>query len=380
MSERTVVLFDGDEPDLSRIAAALRAAIAAPDDDPDEPASAGAIAVPVSDAAALEAASLEDAGVAVVLDPASEARARDAGVERVVAVLPMLDAGADDWDLDAEVVLVAHRAAVDAVVARGVERDRIRVVGPIAPAGWAPHPDRAALRTELGLPADVPWVVVRASALDLDDLGPSLVQLSLVSRKAVWLFDVGGDPEAARLLRRRVPGHGLDAHMFAEGPDALSAYQAADLVLGRLGGAEVLRAFAVGAALVCPEPRSSQLALAHRVETEGLAHVADAAATLSVTLDTALAPAALEEARAAVAKLDAPGGAARVAEALASLDTDERLSLAPPAGLPRGIERLSDPSAAIEGAPPPPAAKKREDDLEKQVDAELAALREKLGL
>ncbi|MEZ4340570.1 MAG: hypothetical protein R3B82_28450 [Sandaracinaceae bacterium] len=315
-----------------------------------------------------------------MLDPAAEARARDAGVKRLVAVLPTLDAGADDWDLDAEVVLVAHRATVEAVVARGVERDRVRVVGPIAPAGWAPPADRAALRAELGLPADVPWIVVRASALDLEDLGPSLVQLSLVSRKAVWLFDVGSDPEAARLLRRRVPGHGLDAHMFADGPDALSAYQGADLVLGRLGGTEVLRAFAVGAGLVCPEPRSSQLALAHRLETEGLAHVADAAATLSVTLDTALVPAALEEAHAKVAALDVANGAARVAEAVATLDSDERLSLAPPAGLPRGLERLSDPSAAIEGAPARPAAKAREEDLEKQVDAELAALREKLGL
>ncbi len=318
--------------------------------------------------------------MALVLDLASETLARDAGLKRVVAVLPTLDAGSADWDLDAEVVLVAHRAAVEAVVARGVERDRVRVVGPIAPAGWAPHPDRAALRAELGLPAEVPWVVVRAQALDLDDLGPTLVQLSLVSRSAVWLFDVAGDPEAARLLRRRVPGHGLDAHMFAEGPDALAAYQAADVVLARLGGTEALRALAVGAGLVCPQPRGDQLALAHRLETEGLAHVADAAATLSVTLDTALAPEALERARAAVAALDAAGGATRVAAALSTLDADERLSLAPPAGLPRGIERLSDPAAAIEGAPPKPAAKAREADLEKQVDEELAALREKLGL
>lgn len=382
MSDRTVVLYDGADPDLARVAAAVRAALGAGDDDGDEGGAAGAIALPVSDAAALEAASIEDAAVAVVLDPRSEARARDAGVVRVVALLPHLD-GAADWEIDADVVLVAHAAWVPAVSSEhGVERDRVRVVGPVAPLGWAPHADRAALRASLGLRPDVPVVVVRAHALDLEDLAPSLVQLSLVSRDAIWLFDVGADPEAARLLRRRVPGYGLDAHMFAEGPDALPAYQAADVVLGRLAGPGALRAFAVGAGLVAREPSSAELGLAHRLEDAGIAHVADAAATLAVTLDAALAPAAIEAARARVAALDAAGGAARVAEALRALDSDERLSLAPPAGLPRGLERLSDPEAAIEGPAPAPRAstKAREEEIEKKIDEELAALREKLGL
>ncbi|MCB9593403.1 MAG: hypothetical protein H6719_11785 [Sandaracinaceae bacterium] len=384
MSQRTVVLCDGQDPDLIAVATALRAAVRAPDDDaePDRP---GAIAVPVWDDDAAEEASLRDADVAIVLDAASEARARDAGVRRVVAVLPRLGADMSDWDFHGDAVLVSHEASVADVIARGVQRDRVRVVGPIAPAGWEPHPDRAALRGELGLRVDVPWIVVRAHALDLDDLAPSLVQLSLVSRDVVWLFDVGSDPDAARVLRRRTPGHGLDAFMFADGPDALRAYQAADVVLGRLDGGETLRAFAVGAGLVTPRPSHAQLGLAHRVEVAGLAMIADAAATLSVTLDAALAPAAIERARAAVSELDAGGGAARVAEAIGTLDGDERLSLAAPAGLPQGLERLSDPDAAIEGMSADPAAgrapaRSREEDLEKKVDEELAALREKLGL
>ncbi|MBX3270286.1 MAG: hypothetical protein KF729_08490 [Sandaracinaceae bacterium] len=378
MSQRTVVLYEGDDPDLAAVAAAVRAAIGVSDDEPEDESTAGAIALPVSDAAALEAASLADADVAVVLDEASQARARAAGVRRLVALLAPLDA--PGWELDADVVLVAHEVLVPELVARGVARERVRVAGPVAPAGWAPHPEREALRARLGLGADRPWVVVRAAALDLEDLAPSLVQLSLVSPRAAWIFDVGADAEAARLLRRRVPGYGLDAHMVADGPDALDAYQAADLVLGRIGGVEALRAFATGAGLVTPSPARAHLGLAHRVETAGLAQIADAAATLSVTLDAALAPAALAAARATSLGLDAAGGAARVALALRALE--ERIADAPPAGLPRGIERLSDPEAAIEGAPEraPGDAKARHDDLEKKVDDELAALRRKLGL
>lgn len=377
-SERTAVLVDGDAPpDLVGVARAVRAALRVPEEVEQEDAEGSGIALPVAEEDAPEP-SLDTAHVAIVLDGPSSIRARNAGVPKVVALLPWLSARWEGGDLDADLVLVPHRALIDDVVAAGAARDRVRVVGAVAPMGWAPADDRAALREKLGSRVDAPWIVVRVHVFDRDDLAPALVQLSLVSAHAVWLFDVGLDADFARVLRRRVIGYGLDALMFAEGPDALSAYQAADVVLGRLEGAEAMRAFAVGASLVTPKPRPEQLGLAHVIETAGLATIADAAATLSVTLEGALAPAALERSRANALALDAASGAARVADAVRALLAEERSVASIPAGLPRGFERISEHGDGERPAPraptPPP------DDLDASVDAELAALRKKLGL
>lgn len=372
------VLYEGDDPDTHRIAVALRAALV-PDDTSEPEESSSAIAMPLGDAEAH--VSLEEAEVAITLDGASLERARAAGVRRTVAVLPFLSAEFGGTDLDADLVLVSHEAVVAEAVRGGAAKARIRVAGMVAPDGWAPVDDRSAQRARFeqgGLRTDVPWVVVRAQALEREDLAPALVQLSLVRRDVTWLFDVGVDADFARILRRRAGGYGLHAFMFAEGDDARVLYQAADLVVGRLDGPEAIRAFTVGAALVTGPPRGGQLRLAHAVEEAGLASIADAAATLSVTLDAALTDAALERARALSAELDPRGGAARVVEAVRALVRgEERPSL--PAGLPRGLERIDEGDAlpsSEEASRSPSGA----DDLDRKVDEELAALREKLGL
>lgn len=377
-AERMVVLVDPDAPpDLRRIASAVRAAVRGSDEPADDAEHASAIALPVGDGDTADP-SLEDADVALVLDGPSLARARAAGVPRVVALAPFLGMGWGDEDLDADLVLVVHRALVEPAVEAGATASRVRVVGAVAPEGWAPHGDRDALRAELGLRVDAPWVVVHAHALDRDDLAPALVQLSLVSADVVWLFDVGVDADFARQLRRRVVGYGLDAFMFAEGPIALGAYQACDVVLGGLDGPEAIRAFAVGASLVTPRPRHDQLRLAHVIETAGLATIADAAATLSVTLDAALAVPALSRARALSLEVDAASGAARVVEAVRALGGDEGGDARLPAGLPSGFERISE--SDDEERPDPERRTPGPDDLDAKVDEELAALRRKLGL
>ncbi len=221
-------------------------------------------------------------------------------------------------------------------------------------------------------------MVVRAGAIE-DDPVATLVQLSLVRVDAVWLFDVGRDPELSRLLRRRVPAHGLDALMFADA-DARRVYAAADAVLGRIEGPEAVRALAVGAAFAALPPRRAQARLAHVLETAGLVDVADAAATLAVTLDRVLSAHSLSRARSSEAHQEAAGGAQRVAAAVRQLARGE-LAEVRATGLPDGLERLSeaDRSEPRDEAPEPsaPAGK---DDLDTQVDEELAALRRKLGL
>jgi hypothetical protein len=375
-----IVLFERAEPEVRDIAAALERALGA-DTGPDDPTpSSSPIALPADDGGPVRPPRLREAEIAVVLDPESAERAREAGVRRIVAVCPFL---AVEWDepLVADLVLVAHDAAVEDAVAQGARRERVRVCGPIAPEGWGPAEDRDALRAELGLRADVPWVVVRASALDRDDLAPSLVQLSLVRVDAAWLFDVGADPDLARALRRHVPGYGLDATMFADGQDALRAYQAADLVFGRLEGPEAIRAISVGAALATVAPEREQVRFAHLVEESGIAAVADAAATVAVTLDAALTEGELRRGRASSRALDAKGGAERAAGFIGELARGDLGGAPVAAGLPRGLERLSEPDAERPArAPDDDEHPRKDEDLDKKVDEELAALRAKLGL
>lgn len=365
-----VVLFERrDDPDLRAIAAAITRELGSDD---DAPAPSGAIALPVGDGVPR----LETADVAIVLDAGSAERARAAHVPRIVALFPRFDLA---WEgpFDVDLVLVPHEALIEEAVANGVPAARVRTAGPVAPDGWAPAADRGELRARLGLRADTPCVVVRAAALE-DDPAAALVQLSLVRREVVWLFDVGSDAELARRLRRRVPGYGLDALMFADGPDALAAYQAADAVLGRIDGIEVIRAAAVGAALATMPPRTDQLRLAHALESSGLADVADAGATLAVTLDRTLEHDALAAARAVMARLEAGEGPKRVVSIVRQLARGE-LPTAGGSGLPLGLERLGAPEQKRE-AGPAPEAPPRKDEIDQKVDQELAALRQKLGL
>lgn len=366
MTESITVLHDVDAGTVRRgIAAALERALGA-DEEPDADAR-GAIALPVP-----EAGAIGDAQIVVALDAGSLERASRARVPTRVALFPFLRA---EWrgDLDADLVLVPHEALVADVVALGARRERVRVCGPIAPDGWSPSDDRGAARERLALGED-PCVVVRAHALERDDLAPSLVQLSLVRRDVRWLFDVGSDVELAKRLRDHVPGYGLDALMFADGGDALHAYRAADAALGRIGGAETSRALATGAALVFVPPRSGELRLAHIIEEAGLARIADSAATLGVTLDAALTDEALAAGRAASVGLDAAGGASRAIEMVRGLARGE-LEGARPTGLPVGFERLGDPELSTRAKEEAPAPER-----DPSVDEELAALREKLGL
>lgn len=363
-----VVVFEpAGDPDLRGVAASLSRALTGADEGEGEPSEA--IALPAPDPVA-QPVRIEEARVALALDPRSAARAREAGVPRVVLVSPRLELEADA-SLDVDLVLVAHEALVEVAAGRGLSA---RVCGPIAPDEWRASADRGARKVELGLEPGVPWVVVRAAALE-DDPSAALVQLALVRQRCVWLFDVGGDPELARRLRRRVPGYALDAVMFADGPDALRAYGAADAVLGALHGPEMIRALSVGASLVAVPPRGGDVQVADALERDGVAAVADAGATLAVTLDAALEPPALEAAREAGARLEAEHGARRAVDLVQKLVRGE-LEPRASSGLPRGLERLSAPEVERASGPPTPTAK----GLDTSVDEELAALRKKLGL
>jgi len=369
-----VVLDAREDPHAAPVTAAIAKALAV----------AGARSEKVSEGrpshapAAIAEDILHGADAAVVLDPASFDRAREAGVPFCVVVFPGFDLA---WSGDlgeADAVVVAHEGLVDELVRRGAPRGRVHVAAPVAPEGFAPVEDRAAAREALELPADLPLVVVPALAFDEWGLKALLVQLSLVSREAGLLFDVGRDSELAEELRHLVPVHGLRGWMFAEERDCHRFWQVADVVVARARGYEVGRALAAGAPLVLLPPGRAGAYSADVLESAGVAEEADVVATLAVTLDRVLEEEALSASRRAVAGFRSEDGAARVAEVVREAwegrDTG-RKSL--PRGLPHGLERLSTaPPGEEEPTPAPEAA--RDDDLEARIDRELEELKKRI--
>lgn len=375
MQERTlrIVVLDAQPGQRFGVTESIAAALAA------EPAPRNARASePPSMATEGEAeARVHEADAAVALDAASLERARESGVPVCAVVLPSFDIAWPDDLGQADLVLVAHEVLRDALVRRGVALARIDIVGPVAPEGWAPATERNALRAAAGLDPATPVVIVPAAVLDEEGPHALLMQLALVSKDVVWLFDVGNDIETADALRRIAPAHGVRGYMFADGPDAVRHWQLADVVLGRARGDEVLRALAIGSPLVLLPPGRTDSVAAAALEASGAARRADSMATLAVTIDLAVTPDALAAGRAAAAKLDSPGSAMRIATKvrdawIARHDAGQLL----PRGLPTGLEKL--PDTPIAATPIPDREGRTTAELEARIDAELDALKKRL--
>lgn len=270
--------------------------------------------------------------------------------------------GSSDVDLWA----VGHEAAARALGARGVAPESVVVTGLPVPEGFADPADRAAARQAVGLGAG-DFVLVVRTEVAADDLGPLLVQLTLLERRPWILFDVADDVAAAARLRAEVPRLALSARMFAAGPDAGRFTALADVVLGPADPFDVARTFACGAAaVVLGRPARGTL---DAVVDAGAVKVVLAVGRLAADLDLLRAPERLEAARAAARAAAVPDAAKRLADLLTRAAA-ERATLATRRrrrGLPVGLEDLTGPE--------PAAPKRPEPDL----DAEIAALRKKIG-
>lgn len=356
---------------------------------------------------------LADATHALVADPAIAAYVARPGL--VVASVGPLVAAAD-----AETAPVPGAASADAPAATGAGSPG--EAGEPTPASNSAEA-RAALRRALGLADGARVVAVSAHEAREAGLRALLVQLELCRfPPAVWL-DVGDDAETARRVRAALPGHALDAWIVGAGSSA-AALAAADLALARAAGPFAVEALAAGApvlALPRDEGRAERAALSALLAL-AQPRPSSTLATLAVALDAALAEDGPERARAALAARDLPGSAARAvayaAEALAAIPGPRRSASV---GVPSGFERVSwrddaasragpagadvagAPAAAGAGAradehPPPeipprghaaataarPGAGERppaygDADLDARVEAELAALKARLG-
>ena len=359
MARPVVVLARGDDPASTGTAQALGSALEGE----------GAEAV-VRTGVYASAPLPPDALAAVALDSDSLEHACQQGAGHCVAVPLAFDARWDDFG-SADQVLLAHDRLVAVAVSRGARRSRVVVVGPIAPSGFEPASDRAAVRAELGIEGSWPLVLVPGTLVAAEGPVPLLLQLGLIDEEAHYVFDVGRDAVVADALRDQAPAHDLRAHMVATGEAAGRAWQAADLVLGHPLGSEIALALAVGAPMVLLPGGRQGAAAGDALEASGVALEADALATLAVTLDQALGADALAGARQAVVDLHVEGSAERAARVMMR-EAMARDSRGPKRGLPKGLEALGELGDAPDAAPAP------DSDLEARIDAELLELKSRL--
>lgn len=315
------------------------------------------------------------ATVAFAFDPSSLEHA-PAGAFRV-AVLP---AFATDWrEPVADAVLVAHEEVAARLGARA--RRHAHVVGPIAPPGFV---DEAEGEGDGDLEGAV--VVLLPSAVMALGPTPLFVQLSLVGAPASFLFDVGRDVELADALRTFGAGHlGEESRVGLFSSERQQAlYRRADVVVGAGYDLALAAALGAGTPVVAVEPERASEALA----ATGAAVLAPSGAMVSVALDEALGR--HDELTEAAVRLEAAGGAARALEQALELAAGKG---EPPRaeGLPAGIEwlpterelgerliRTAEGTAEPADDSQPPEAPD-EPSLEDRIEAELEALKKKLG-
>jgi hypothetical protein len=198
---------------------------------------------------------------AVVFDPHAAlaltvARDQTPSPAPVIAVVGELEPAAAWAQTDADRFIAVDELAAVALADAGVEGERILVTGAIGERAFAEAgaQDRAALRARFKLgpkPTDR-VALVEVAGMGAELTGQLALQLSLLDGgdQITFLFDAGGDVEAAAVLRRQVPTLGLRAKLFGATADAALLWRAADVIVARPRPEVASRAMLVGGKLV----------------------------------------------------------------------------------------------------------------------------------
>jgi UDP-N-acetylglucosamine:LPS N-acetylglucosamine transferase len=234
--------------------------------------------------------------VTVTFDPATAAAlsvVRDEGSHAapVVAVIAELEPDPSWAATDADRYLTIDEEAAAALAEHGVEGERIIPVGPLCEWAFveAAKEARDALRQRYRIDGGGPVVVVHVDGLGYEGSSQIALQLSLVAGNATYLFDAGGDVEAATSLRRQVPTLDLRAKLFGRTPDAARYWRCADVVVARPTSASIARTMVLGSRMVSFMPEGRDGAhLASAMEARGLGTTAESVLLLSSAIEPLL--------------------------------------------------------------------------------------------
>jgi UDP-N-acetylglucosamine:LPS N-acetylglucosamine transferase len=258
----------------------------------------------------------------------------------VIAVVPELMPSAAWAQCEADRFFVVDDEAAVALEDNGVTGHNIVPVGAIGSVAYAGAGamDRNRLRERFKLTGKV--VLVEVNGLGHEQASQLALQLSLVEQGISYLFDAGGDRDAAAALRAQVPVLGMKAKLFGETDDAPLLWRCADVVVARPTSRAVGRATAVGAALVCYCPRdTAELRVGEAIEDRGRGAVASNALMVGTALGRAL--------KCEASALPAPGidAAGTIADATWLIGKDREAVLAD-----KVAARSAGRAAEVEGA------------------------------
>lgn len=233
--------------------------------------------------------------VALAFEPAAVsalAQARDDALEGapVLAVVADLEPGAAWGQTDADRYLAIDDEAAVALADAGVAEDRVVVVGPMGERSFteAAGQRRASVRERYGLSGG-PIALVEIGGVGGEIASQVALQLSLLEEKPLFVFDAGGDAEAAQALRAQVPALELRAKLFGTSRDAPQFWRAADVIVARPRPRAIARALVLGARMVglAPETEEEE-ALIAALERRGLGRAASNPLLLSGVLEPLL--------------------------------------------------------------------------------------------
>ena len=235
----------------------------------------------------------------------------------VLAVVAELDPE-DAWAAtDADRYLVIDDEAAVALVDHGVDGARILPVGPLCERAFveAARTDRSVLRRQYRIDESAPVVVVEVGGLGYETTSQVAMQLSLAASKATFVFDAGGDADAAMALRRQVPTLDMRAKLFGRTEDAPRFWRCADVVVARPVPRAVARTLALGTRMVSflPEGRV-ETTLARALETRGLGATASTTLLLSSALEPLMAQRSQDSTNGSTNGRAGTDGAANVAD------------------------------------------------------------------
>lgn len=268
-------------------------------------------------------------GAAVVVCPQAAvaavlAEARRRGDLELPVVSVLTDYGVHPFwaDPPADLILAPDAGAVDALVALGVPRRRLRATGiPVSPA-FADRPPREEARRFLALPPAAPVVLLSGGGKGLGGLERSAAALLALSPRAHLLILCGANDR----LRCSLSAHreaGVRLRVFGPQPPELVAAMmaAADLHLGKPGGLSAAESLACGlpmiltASLPGQEEANARRLIAAGAALDGGTPEGAARAASALLLD----PAALSTMRAAAAAAGKPASASAAAAEISAL-------------------------------------------------------------
>lgn len=265
------------------------------------------------------------AAVAAVL---SEARRRGDLQIPVVAVLT--DHGVHPFwaDPPADLILAPSQAAVEALAALGVPRERVRATGiPLDPI-FSGLPSRADARRALALPASAPVVLLTGGGKGMGGLDRYASELLISSPRAHLLVLCGANDR----LRASLSFGGRVRAFGPQPPELVAAMMAAsDLHIGKPGGLSTAESLATGLPMVLtsPLPGQEEANLRHLVVSGAAVEGGRPEAAARIAADYLSRPAALAGLRAAALRAGRPGSAGDAVAAISDYLSARRGQLFP---------------------------------------------------